>query len=258
MEELIDPTERRILGVLIEKQMTVPDTYPMTLNGITVGASQKNNRDPYRAFHEWEIEGALRSLIERGLVSYSDHHMGGRTRRYAHRLDEKLGIEKEALAVLAELLLRGPQQPGELRTRADRMTAIPTQEQLGAILDKMAAMSPPLVVKHIRRSGERAERWSQTLATDDAHLGITATSLPAFNPTPNPLASIPRDANPQAVPPAEGSVTIQAAPPPASNVAALEARVAALEAEVAALKARLDATSATASAVDPYLTKSEG
>jgi uncharacterized protein YceH (UPF0502 family) len=226
--------------------MTVPDTYPMTLNGLTVGASQKNNRDPYRAFHEWEIEGALRSLIERGLVSYSDHHMGGRTRRYAHRLDEKLGLDKDAVAVLGELLLRGPQQPGELRTRADRMTAIPTQEHLGAVLDRMAApCSPPLVVKHIRRSGERAERWSQTLATDNDYLGITSTSLPAFNPTPNPLASIPRDAHPQAVPPAEGSVTIAAAPSASTTVAALEARVVALEAEVAAWKACLDGLAPT-------------
>ena len=239
MDQQLDPTERRILGVLIEKQMTVPDTYPMTLNGIAAGASQKNNRDPYRSFHEWEIEGALKALIERGLVAFSDHHMGGRTRRYSHRLSERLAIDNECLAVLGELLLRGPQQPGELRTRAERMVPIPSQETLAAILERMTAMMPPLVVRHIRRSGERAERYSQTLASDNDYLGITETSLPPFRPTANPLATL-APASPEATAHPVPQVTSPAAPIPQDLVRRMDA----LEAEIRELKARLDAAGA--------------
>jgi uncharacterized protein YceH (UPF0502 family) len=221
MDGELDPTERRIVGVLIEKALSTPAYYPMTLNALVAACNQKNNRDPVTGYAEFEVEGALRSLFEKKWVTYAEG--SGRTRKWRHRVDEQLGLSAQELAVLAELLLRGPQQPGELRTRCERMAPIPTPEALLEILDAMAKRSPPLVVRLGRQSGERADRYGQTLAPDGAA------------PAPVPAAQ----AAPAAAEPARGAGHAPA-PAPASGLAErvgrLESQVAELRREIEALK----------------------
>ncbi|HEY1859498.1 MAG TPA: DUF480 domain-containing protein, partial [Gemmataceae bacterium] len=126
--------ERRILGVLIEKAKTTPDAYPMSLNGLTTGANQKSNRDPLLNLSEDEVEETLLGLNKQGLVSKIT---GGRVERWRHMLYEGWRADKVELAILAELLLRGPQTEGELRGRASRMEPIDDLEALRNVLRKL-------------------------------------------------------------------------------------------------------------------------
>jgi uncharacterized protein len=121
--------QRRVLGVLLEKAFTVPDQYPMTLKATTTGCNQKNNRDPVSNYDEDDVLDTLTQLQERGLVGCL-HTEGGRTERYRHYMRHKTPLNEQQLAIMTELMLRGKQQLGELRTRASRMVAIDTQEDL--------------------------------------------------------------------------------------------------------------------------------
>jgi uncharacterized protein YceH (UPF0502 family) len=161
------------------------------------------------ALGERDVNDALLRLRVAGLIEFVQL-AGSRVERYAHKAGAALHLEPAEVAVLAELLLRGAQQPGELRSRVARMHALPTLEALQAALDGLAARE--LVVKHTRRKGERAERWAQLLAPE-------------------------RDASPEGA--ADPRPQAASGPRPASTAADLEARVAKLEAEVAELRARL-------------------
>ena len=121
--------QRRVLGVLLEKAFTVPDQYPMTLKGTTAGCNQKNNRDPASNYDEGDVHDTLIQLQERGLVGCL-HTEGGRTERYRHYMRHKTKLNEQQLAIMTELMLRGKQQLGELRTRASRMVSIEAQEDL--------------------------------------------------------------------------------------------------------------------------------
>ena len=211
----LNALEARVLGVLVEKERTTPEGYPLSLNALVAGCNQKNNRDPVLNVGEREVNAAILNLRVAGLVEFVQL-VGQRVEKYRHKAGAGLHLEPAEVAVLAELLLRGSQQPGELRGRAERMHPLPTLEALQAVLDALAAKG--LVARLERRAGERTARWTQLLAPVE---GQTA-------------ASAPINAAPAAAPPA-------AAPPsPAPPVSAgLEARVARLEAEVAALRARL-------------------
>jgi uncharacterized protein YceH (UPF0502 family) len=207
-----DPTERRVVGVLVEKALSTPDYYPMTVNAIVSACNQKNNRDPVTTYAEFQVEGALRALFEKKWVGYVEG--SGRVRKWKHMLDERLGLSPTELAVLAELLLRGAQQPGELRTRAGRMANIPTPESLMEIIDGLGRRLPPLVVKLPRLPGARADRYGQTLAPDDGN------AAPTTPPSPPSSAA--------------------GAPSPAA-AASLAERVERLEREVAELRSHVDA-----------------
>lgn len=130
--------QRRVLGTLMEKGFTTPDQYPMTLKGCTTGCNQKSNREPVTEYSEAEVADALEQLRELGLVAevYTD---GGRAARYRHYARHKFDFTESQFAILCELLLRGRQQPGELRTRASRMVRIDSQEQLKSDLTSMQA-----------------------------------------------------------------------------------------------------------------------
>ena len=130
--------QRRVLGTLIEKGFTTPDQYPMTLKGATTGCNQKSNRDPVTEYSEAEVADALEQLRTLGLVAevFTD---GGRSPRYRHYIRHKFDFTETQFAVLCELLLRGRQQPGELRTRASRMVRIDSQDHLKADLLSMQA-----------------------------------------------------------------------------------------------------------------------
>jgi len=129
--------QRRVLGTLMEKGFTTPDQYPMTLKGATTGCNQKSNRDPITEYTEAEVADALEELRELGLVAevFTD---GGRTARYRHYMRLRFDFSEAQHAIICELLLRGRQQPGELRTRASRMIRIDSQEHLKTELQGLA------------------------------------------------------------------------------------------------------------------------
>ncbi|WP_373650642.1 DUF480 domain-containing protein [Schlesneria sp. DSM 10557] len=130
--------QRRVLGVLLEKAFTVPDQYPLTLKATTTGCNQKNNRDPISNYVEDDVMETLAALQLRGLVACL-HTESGRTERYRHYMRHKTNLNEQQLAIMTELMLRGKQQLGELRTRASRMVPIETQEDLRRELQSLMA-----------------------------------------------------------------------------------------------------------------------
>jgi uncharacterized protein YceH (UPF0502 family) len=131
----LNTPERRVLGVMVEKAKTTPDTYPLSLNALVTGSNQKSNRDPTLSLSEADVEDALISAQKKGLAIKIT---GGRVVRWRHNLYEALRLDKVDLAVLAELLLRGPQTEGELRGRASRMESIDDLDALRAVLRPLA------------------------------------------------------------------------------------------------------------------------
>lgn len=171
----LSPTESRVLSVLVEKALTVPAQYPMTLNSLTLGANQKNNRDPVTDLSEEDIYDAIDRLRAKGLVREAILS-GSRVSKFRHLAREVLGVSTEELILLTELLLRGPQSPGELRTRASRMHPLASVEQVEELLRGLMQERPPateseetrpIMVRRLsRRPGERAERYAQLLCPD--------------------------------------------------------------------------------------------
>jgi uncharacterized protein YceH (UPF0502 family) len=146
---ILGMAERRVLGVLVEKAKTTPDTYPMSLNALTTGCNQKSNRDPLLNLSEEEVEETLLGLNKHGLVSKIT---GGRVERWRHMLYESWQADKVELAVLAELLLRGPQTEGELRGRASRMEPI---DDLAALRDVLHKLVDRRLVVYLTPEGKR-------------------------------------------------------------------------------------------------------
>ena len=190
----LDRTEQRIVGVLIEKQRTVPDSYPMTENALINGCSQSSNRDPVLALQHFEVAGALMAMHGRDVVVRIEG--GARAVKYRHRIDELLGVSENQLALLAELLLRGPQAPGALKSRVARMGFHGTPQQIEEALRELAAGSPPLVTQESRRPRERDHRWRHLLGdgsaavagvvAEDAGVGV-APAVAAARPVGDPV-----------------------------------------------------------------------
>jgi uncharacterized protein YceH (UPF0502 family) len=157
--------ETRVLGVLVEKERTVPDTYPLSLNALTLGCNQKNNRDPVMQATEREVQAAIDALRPLSLVIESS---GSRVMRYGHNLGRVLHVDDRAVAVLAALMLRGPQTIGELRTNADRLHRFPDLAAVESVLRELAArpddQGGSLAVLLPRAAGERESRWAHLLA----------------------------------------------------------------------------------------------
>jgi len=223
----LEPVEARVLGVLIEKELTTPEQYPLSLNALTSGCNQKNNRHPVLALTEEEVQQAILRLRVAQLVEFVQL-VGQRVEKYRHRAGPTLHLETPALAVLAELLLRGAQSAGELRQRAERMSPLPSLAALDAVLAPM--MESGLVVRRAPEPGSRAALFAQTLAQD---AGGTAA------PPPAPSSSAPDHA-------AVGGSSAAGA----STSQGLAARVAALEAQVAELRSQLEAVLARGDAPD--------
>jgi len=202
--------EARILGCLVEKELATPEYYPLTLNALVAACNQKNNRDPVLQLSAEDVERGLASLqYERKLVgTYAG--AGARVVKYVHRLLETLGVDTPELALLCELLLRGPQTPGELRGRAARMHPFASPADVRATLDALAARRPePYVVELPRAAGCKENRFAHAFG-----------DLP-----PAPAAAPP----PAAVAPTR-------APESADRIRELERRLAELEAQLAALR----------------------
>ena len=219
----LTPTECRVLGVLIEKAQTTPAQYPLTLNALVSGCSQKNNREPVCTFSEDEVLEALdglraKSYVREVLLS------GSRVEKYRHVARETLDIGTSELVVLAELLLRGPQTLGEIRGRASRMHPIESLDILQNIIDHLMQRDPPLVRAIAPAPGSRAGRFAQLLCPD-------------LHPLDAPAAAAPASASGRA-----------SGPPPVDPD-----RLAALEAEVARLRAAIE-TIASSLGIDDLTT----
>lgn len=161
---VLTPEEQRVLGSLLEKQVTVPASYPLTLNALRTACNQSNNREPVTDYDEQTVEQTGRGLKEKGLLRIVWADTGRRTLKYHQTLDEALGLADDERAVLTVLLLRGPNAPGALRTRTDRLHAFADREDVEATLRRMADRG--LVRELPRRGGERDNRWTHLLGAE--------------------------------------------------------------------------------------------
>ena len=174
----LNPAESRVLGVLIEKATTTPEQYPLSLNALTSGCNQKNNRDPVLTMTEDETFDALESLRAKQLSVRVDM-AGSRVHRYKHTAGESLHARAGELAILAELLLRGPQTIGELRGRASRMQPMESLDVAKQMLDALMNRPEPLVKQIAPSPGSRAERFVQLLCPELHPIDASAARAPA-------------------------------------------------------------------------------
>jgi uncharacterized protein YceH (UPF0502 family) len=159
---LLSLLETRVLGVLAEKQLTVPDTYPLTLNTLVSGCNQKSSRDPVIDAHESEVQAAIDSLKSLTLVVESS---GGRVARYAHNIERVLHLPSQSVAILVMLMLRGPQTAGELRINCDRLHKFADISSVEAFLHELAERTAgSLVLELPRQPGSRENRWAHLLS----------------------------------------------------------------------------------------------
>jgi len=209
---LLSLLETRVLGVLVEKERTVVDTYPMSLNALTSGCNQKSNREPVIEATDAEVQAAVDALKARTMVIESS---GARVARYSHNIGRVLRVPDQAVALLAVLMLRGAQTSAELRTGTERLHRFADISSVEAFLDELAARAPdqggPLVKRLARRPGEREARWMHCLSGTPVEDSV-------------PQAS-------HELGPADLSL---------SELAALKAHVGRLEDEVAQLRERFD------------------
>lgn len=211
--------EARVLGVLVEKELTTPDQYPLSLNALVNGCNQKSNRDPVVDFMEAEVVVALQGLTMKGLAGRVSG-AGSRVEKFRHNARERLKVDASGAAILAELLMRGPQAPGELRARVNRMSPMPGQDELRAALERLEQAG---LVARVR--GARAERFAQQLAPGlHPEGGASMASCSPARADGGPASASSAAAAPSATPASGG----------------LAGRVEALEAEVAELRARLE------------------
>ncbi len=166
-----DAVEIRVVGCLIEKQRTTPDAYPLSLNALRLACNQSTNRDPMVAYDEATVSEALRHLAQRGWTRLASG-AGSRARKYRHLLPEALGLHDDELALLGVLMLRGPQTPGELKQRSERLHPFAdlaaTQETLERLVER------ELVVRHARRAGQKEDRYEQVLGGGEGVVEETA------------------------------------------------------------------------------------
>jgi uncharacterized protein YceH (UPF0502 family) len=201
----LNALEVRILGCLMEKQLLTPDVYPLTLNALQSAANQKTSREPVMALEPVDISRTLKSLEEKGLARRT---MASRVDRYEQMASRKFSLTTPQSALVAMLLLRGPQTLNELQTRADRMANFASIDAVRTELDMLVGKRPPLVKEIGRAPGQREDRYAQLLAGD-----VDVSSIPA--------------------------PTVRATVPAGSALSDLEARVRTLEEQVLALTARL-------------------
>ncbi|MDG5469050.1 YceH family protein [Deltaproteobacteria bacterium IMCC39524] len=207
MERLLDDIEARVVGCLVEKDLATPEYYPLTLNALTNACNQKSNRDPVMLFEETDVIRALDSLRQKQLAHQSAE--GVRAAKYCHNLEAVLNLDPEDLAILAELLLRGPQTVGELRNRAERMCPVGDLQAVEELLQNLMEREEPLVMRLPRQPGRKEHRFAHLLS-----------GLPDIEES----AALPTE-------------------PARLKVAAENDRIARLEEEVAALRAELDEVS---------------
>jgi uncharacterized protein YceH (UPF0502 family) len=213
-----DAVEIRVLGCLIEKQHTTPDAYPLSLNALRLACNQSTNREPVVDYDEQAVVEALRRLALRGWTRLASG-AGSRARKYRHLLDQAFGLDDAEVALLAVLMLRGPQTPGELKQRGQRLHDFTDLDAVQETLERLVERGQ--VARHERRPGQKEDRYEQLL-------GETVPSAPPPTADPDPPAG--PDASqesPAELKPAEDRLT------------RLEREVAELRSELVALRAEL-------------------
>jgi hypothetical protein len=223
----LTPEEGRVIGSLIEKQLTTPLQYPLTLNALVVACNQSSNREPVVSYSNRVVEAAVMSLRDAGLAGFMYPSHGRTVTRYRHMIGERLALDERELALVAALLLRGPQTAGELRSRTDRMAHFDGIGAVDADLERLSQREEPLVLRLERRPGEKEERWVQLL---------TGPFDQSAAPVPVPTAAPARAAW---APPAP-TPTPTAADLGGDGLAALAEQVTSLRDEVAELRAALE------------------
>jgi uncharacterized protein YceH (UPF0502 family) len=249
-------TEIRVLGCLIEKQRTTPDTYPLTLNALRIACNQSTARDPVVRYDDATVRDAMTRLSRRRWARLAG---GGRAPKFRHLLDEALTRAPDELAVLCVLMLRGPQTPGELKQRTDRLHPF---ADLAAVHETLRRLiERELVMQLARRPGQKEERFAHRLGDDDAHVAAPAAahappahappapSAPGYGATPAAARAVPAPGGTHTAPSAPSTPSAPsspgayaappAAPPPPPADRALQHRVERLEAEVAELRAEV-------------------
>jgi uncharacterized protein YceH (UPF0502 family) len=222
MQLTLTSIEARVLGSLIEKEITTPEYYPLSLNALTNACNQKSNRDPVLHLEESEIRRALNHLESQSLVrsvSASD----SRVTKFEHRLQDAFNFYRPEIAIICELLLRGPQTPGELRTRASRMHAFDDLESVHSALQRLAKREPPLVTLLPRQPGTKEARYAHLLGD----------SLPAVAAAPE-ISAAPHDRPPTRETSPDRIETL------AEEVAQLREQVADLQSQFAAFRRQFE------------------
>ena len=210
----LNPVEIRVLGCLLEKQRTTPDTYPLTLNALRLACNQSTNRDPVVEYDEPTIRAALERLARRRYVRLASGHTT-RATKYRHLLDDTLSLDNSQLAVLAVLMLRGPQTPGELRQRTERLHRFPDHDSLEETLRQLGERD--YVIQLDRRPGQKEQRYKLLLDEDEEEP----------TPAPEPTQLETRNSKLDATPTGE------------ARLSRLEREVAELRAELTALREQL-------------------
>jgi uncharacterized protein len=170
---VLNEMEARVLGALLEKEITTPDNYPLSLNSLVNACNQKSNRDPVMNLDEESVRDALRTLQDNSLarsVSAAD----SRVTKYEHRLQEAFNFDRREAAIFCELLLRGPQTPGELRTRAERMHPFDDLSEAQSALQRLMNREPPLVKVLARQPGTKESHYIHLLSGDAKAVSATA------------------------------------------------------------------------------------
>jgi hypothetical protein len=224
----LDPIELRVLGALLEKEQTTPDYYPLTENALVAACNQKSNREPVMELTETDVADALDRLFVDVLVWKT---VAPRSVKWEQNTKRRWALEPPAKAVMTELLVRGPQTVGELKTRASRMHPFESTDEVEAVLAELAEGPEPLVTELGRQPGHKWPRWAHLVGGPVEEAVSEARSEPAVRTDVS--------AEPTAAAPADSS---RYGAGVADQVEALEERVARLEAELAALKAELGIT----------------
>lgn len=177
MAIILSEIEARVLGALIEKEITTPEYYPLSLNALVNACNQKSNREPVMVLDDDAVLPALRTLQEKELAGPADN-FDSRVRKYEHRLQEFFNFDRREAAVLCELLLRGPQTPGELRSRAERMQHFDDLNEVHSTLQRLMTREPSLVKVLARQPGTKEARYVHLLS-GDVEAAETASPLVA-------------------------------------------------------------------------------
>jgi uncharacterized protein YceH (UPF0502 family) len=175
---ILTEIEARVLGSLIEKDITTPDYYPLSLNALVNACNQKNNRDPVMTLTEETVRQALSTLQEKRLAGPASG-ADSRVTKFEHRLQEAFNFDRREIAVICVLLLRGPQTPGELRSRTDRMHHFEALDDIVSTLDRLAQREPPLARVLPRQPGTKESRYTHLFSGEPPEPSVGAGDSPA-------------------------------------------------------------------------------